>query len=147
MGLDHDPDVVARLASEIREAASVLDELAAVDREEFLADHHRVASAKYHLLVVIEGCLDLANHVISANGYRMPEDYADTFEVLADEDVLDPGFAEELARMAQFRNRLVHVYWDVDDELVHDYIRERREDVRRFLEDLLSRIRDGEDGG
>jgi uncharacterized protein YutE (UPF0331/DUF86 family) len=34
--------------------------------------------------------------------------------------------------MARFRNRLVHVYWDVDDGAVHDYLRESLQDIDDF---------------
>ena len=34
--------------------------------------------------------------------------------------------------MARFRNRLMHLYWEVDDQLVADYLHERLDDFDRF---------------
>jgi len=45
---------------------------------------------------------------------RAPEDYADTFQVLCEAGILPPDFTVELKKMSRFRNRLVHLYWDVD---------------------------------
>jgi uncharacterized protein YutE (UPF0331/DUF86 family) len=48
---------------------------------------------------------------------RSPEDYGDTFKVLDEGGILDEEFATKLVSMARFRNRLVHLYWDVDNVL------------------------------
>jgi len=34
--------------------------------------------------------------------------------------------------MARFRNRLVHVYWDVDDRRVVEYLQESLGDLEQF---------------
>jgi uncharacterized protein YutE (UPF0331/DUF86 family) len=36
--------------------------------------------------------------------------------------------------MARFRNRLVHLYWDVDDARVHEFLRTGVDDMARFGE-------------
>lgn len=108
--------------------------------QEFLADPDKIGNAKYRLIVAIEGCLDLSTHLISRNNLRMPEDYADTFQVLAENGILDEGFADQLGEMARFRNRLVHIYWDVDDAQVHKYLRTEIDDIRRFLDAFLEAL-------
>ena len=42
--------------------------------------------------------------------------------------------------MARFRNRLVHVYWHVDDALVADYMQSRLVDFDHFAA-CLARLR------
>ena len=39
-----------------------------------------------------------------------------------------------LRAMAGFRNRLVHLYWDVDDERVHEYLQESTADLEHFAQ-------------
>ena len=63
----------------------------------------------------------------------MPEDYGDTFRVMAEAGALPPEFSEELVGMGKFRNRLVHLYWEVDDRQVHRLLCERLPDFNRFL--------------
>jgi uncharacterized protein YutE (UPF0331/DUF86 family) len=41
---------------------------------------------------------------------------------------------DPLRAMARFRNRLVHLYWDVDDAGVHDYLQTGLADMERFGE-------------
>lgn len=140
MGLAYDPDRVTKIVSEARQALEVLEEMARLSAEAFVDDRDKVGNAKYTLIVAIEACLDLAHHVISTNDLRMPEDYADAFSILAEEGILETEFADQLGAMARFRNRLVHIYWDIDDEQVHRYIREDVSDVSKFLDTLLDRL-------
>ncbi|WP_226352213.1 MULTISPECIES: DUF86 domain-containing protein [unclassified Pseudonocardia] len=44
-------------------------------------------------------CIDLANHVIAADGHRTPRDYGDAFRVLAEVGVLDDGLAGRIAAL------------------------------------------------
>jgi uncharacterized protein YutE (UPF0331/DUF86 family) len=39
---------------------------------------------------------------------------------------------EPLKAMAKFRNRLVHLYWQVDDRLVAEYLEDSLGDFDRF---------------
>lgn len=129
-----DEDVVTRLISELRRSLDRLKALSQMDQSLFIADPDKVASAKYHFIIAIESAIDLCNHLIARNGYRAPEDYGDTFRVMAEAGALPPAFADELAAMAKFRNRLVHLYWEVDDRQVHAIMQSRLGDLRRFLE-------------
>lgn len=40
--------------------------------------------------------------------------------------------------MSKFRNRLVHVYWDVDDERVHEYMLSCLGDFDEFAKAVAS---------
>ncbi len=68
--------------------------------------------------------IDLANHVIAADGYRVPRDYGDAFRVLAEVGVLDEGLADHMIALAGARNLIVHLYAEVDDERLARVVRE-----------------------
>jgi len=133
-----DQNVLIRIVGELRKGVRRLSALAQVDEDRFVKDDDKVASAKYHFIVAIEACIDLCNHVISRNGLRVPEDYGDTFRVMAEAGALPPEFSEELVGMGKFRNRLVHLYWEVDDRQVHRLLRERLPDFHRFLKAMAN---------
>ncbi len=113
-----------------------LEDLGKLSEAEFAADPHKVGSAKYNLIVAIEGTVDLSNHIISKNAFRTPEDYADTFRVMEEKGVFDTEFTGSLIQMARFRNRLVHIYWDIDDAEIYRIIQTRLQDIRRFLREI-----------
>lgn len=140
MPLEHDPDRVARLRGEARRRLDTLQAMGETQQETFLADEDKVGHAKYALVVAIEACVDLANHLIARNGYRMPDSYAEAFHVLAEEGVLPDDLAEDLAAMARFRNRLIHLYGEVDDELVHGFLRKDVADIDTYLSTLVESL-------
>jgi uncharacterized protein YutE (UPF0331/DUF86 family) len=79
--------------------------------------------------------------LISKRGFRAPEDYGDTFKVLADANVIKKEFALELSKMARFRNRLVHLYWDVDISEVWKIIQSKLEEISRMIIGLQNSLR------
>lgn len=126
---------------EARKALDALYELAKLPREEFLGNKHYVSSAKYNLLVAIEACIDIAYHLISKNRMRLPKDYADSFRVLQENGILDEELTRRLVLMSRFRNRLVHIYWEVDDEVIYSIINENIADIEEFLSRIVEIIK------
>lgn len=57
--------------------------------------------------------------------------------ILEEEGVLSFDLTLKLMDMAKFRNRLVHIYWEMDDELIYDIINQDVNDIRKFLKDYL----------
>ena len=112
LGLKFDKDKVTKLTSESFDALRRLKDLSELSPEDFQADPYKVAAAKYFLVVSIEAAIDIGNHVISLNKLRVPEDYADTFQIVGEVGRFPGEFIEKLKRMARFRNRLVHIYWE-----------------------------------
>jgi len=128
----YNPDKIRKLFSELFNALDKLRELANLSKDEFLRDVHKVASAKYHLLIAIEASIDMCNHVIAQNKLRTPEDYADTFRVLQEVGAFPKDFLPKLIEMARFRNRLVHIYWEVDNEVIYQILKEDISDLEKF---------------
>ena len=117
-----------------------LEDLGTLDGSLFLADPHKIGSAKYHLIVAIEGIVDLCNHIISRNGFRTPEDYSDTIRIMEEHQAFGQEFSETLIKMVRFRNRLVHIYWAIDDKEIYRILIEHLADIRRFLREFGSYI-------
>jgi len=97
---------------------------------------------RHYLLLAVETVLDLGSHVISSEGYEAPANYADIFRVLSDEGVIEPDLADRLMAMARFRNVLVHLYADVDEDRVLRILRESLDDLDSFVRILRNRFRD-----
>ena len=123
----------------LRGYLEVLEGLGAEPKEAFLSNADKIGNAKYHFVVAIECCIDIANHIISSEGYRFPEDNADCFTVLTEEGVLKPEWEETLRAMARFRNRLVHIYWDIDNERIHDYLQGPLGSMEKFRRAVAER--------
>ena len=138
--MEFNSDKVRKITSEMLASIGMLEDLGRLPENEFLSDKHKIASAKYSFLVAIEGAIDLCNHIIAKNALRVPEDYADAFRVLAEHGAFGPEFTTTLVQMARFRNRLVHIYWEVDSHELYGYLRDRLQDIRKFLKEFGSFI-------
>lgn len=120
------------MLSNLRRYVAVLRDLASLPRETFLGNRDKVGNAKYHFVIAIECAIDIANHVIASENYRFPKDNADSFLVLVEAGLVDAGLRDRLRAMARFRNRLVHLYWEVDDPRVWEYLQTSLGDLDAF---------------
>lgn len=138
--MKYDEEKVERFASEIYSSVNELKKLSRLDESDFVSDVYKLNSAKYFLIVGIEAAIDLCNHLISMNKFRQPDGYADTFRVLEEEEIIDSEFADQLEMMARFRNRLVHIYWKIDDEYIYKILNENVDDLDRLVEEITDHL-------
>lgn len=80
-----------------------------------------------------------SNHIIAPENYRFPKDNADSFVVLVERGLVDAELQERLRTMARFRNRLVHLYWDIDDARIHEYLQGSIADLETFAQTIAGR--------
>jgi uncharacterized protein YutE (UPF0331/DUF86 family) len=114
------PEKVTERLEKLREYVTQLNELKTLSKNDF--SKHYANSAKYLFQVAIECCLDIGNHIISSEGFRSPADYQEIFKVLEENRVIPKDFLETAVSMAKFRNRLVHLYWEVDNQKIYEYL-------------------------
>lgn len=132
----YDADRILKLVSTLREAVGHLNRHKASRKDIFLDDPDKIASAKYNFIVAIESAIDICNHLISKNGYRVPEDYADSFAVLGEIGAFSKEEVGVLKEMARYRNRLVHIYWKVEADQVYEILQSRLNDFKVFLDQI-----------
>jgi len=84
------------------------------------------------LHMMIEACIDIANHIISYEGYREPLDNKDVFQILHEEKIINEQLNNRLQKMAQFRNIIVHDYIRVQPEIVYAIIQKHLDDILEY---------------
>ena len=117
----------------IRRFKRDLEEFGRISREAFRTNRERQYAVLHALQSAIEGCLEIASHIVSADRLGAPTDHAHLFTLLEENRVIPSGVAEAMRKMARFRNRIVHLYWDVDLNLVYDYPTGRLGDLDSYL--------------
>jgi uncharacterized protein YutE (UPF0331/DUF86 family) len=129
-------DLIKRRVSEIKNSIEGLESLALLEKDKFLSDSNARDAAKYKLLLAIEASLSICNHINAKISKKVPETYADCFIILGDSGIISSELAEHLAKMAKFRNILIHVYWEIDDSKVYDIINQDLNDLRMYINEL-----------
>lgn len=125
-----DADRLRRLLSVLDGYRGRLAALGDLPLDTFLDDE--AYAGRYLVQAAAQVCIDVANHVIASEGWRVPADYRDAFTVLEEHDALTPELAGRLRALAGLRNRLVHLYDDIDDRLIHDFLQDRLADLEAF---------------
>jgi len=92
------------------------------------------------LQMMIETCVDIAGHIISDKGFRIPKSYADTFKVLLEEKILSRKLSAVMEKMAKFRNIVVHHYDKVDAEIVASILKNDLADFVSYKEAIIELI-------
>lgn len=137
-----------RLRLQFEKLDERVDELrgiAQMERAAFLSDAMLRAAAERLLQVSIQSCLDIGNHLIAELQLRRPSTYGDVFVILGEGGVLPVAFASDLADMARFRNRLVHLYDEVSPTDLYEILQQHLGDFAQFAE-YVTRFADSSGG-
>ncbi|PJA98416.1 MAG: DUF86 domain-containing protein [Ignavibacteriales bacterium CG_4_9_14_3_um_filter_30_11] len=125
-----------KLLSELEEFIKSLEDLLNFSVEEYLDEKRNIYSGRYLLQISIETCINISNHIVSRMKLGLPNEYADAFRLLNKNDIISYELLEKMILMTRFRNRVVHMYWDIDDSYVFDLINNNLKDVIEFKESI-----------
>jgi uncharacterized protein YutE (UPF0331/DUF86 family) len=132
-----DSDLVRRKVTDLDTYLKQLAEYRALDAAAYRADWKTQRIVERTLQLVVEICMDLADHIVSDRQLRVPDTGAAAFRILGEAGVLSDDLAQSLARMVRFRNILVHEYTKLDSDLVLQVLAKGLDDVRRFRDVVL----------
>lgn len=118
-----------------------IQEFSGITVQEYREDWKTQRIVERTLQMMIETCVDIANHIVSDRGMRTPTSYSDTFKVLFENGIIDRDLFDIMEKMAKFRNVVVHQYEGVDAEIVAIILKEHLTDFERFREGVLAYLR------
>jgi uncharacterized protein YutE (UPF0331/DUF86 family) len=129
-----DPEIFQRRLAKLEELLQRLRSMAVTPKASYLGDRGLQAQTERWLHLAAECVLDLAHHLIAERGWRAPSSYRDAIRVLAEAGILDDGLASELEQWAGLRNVLVHLYLDVDHEVIFEILQTDLPQLERFAQ-------------
>jgi uncharacterized protein YutE (UPF0331/DUF86 family) len=110
--------------------------------QQFIESLLHQGSSERFLQLAIESCINIGNRLIALYQFEKPvatpATYADIFKEIGRLGVVDHEFMQRLITMARFRNRLVHLYWEVDPETIYGFIQNNLDDFKRFQKDVVA---------
>jgi len=117
----------------IKEYASIIASIQDECLSRFRNDPIYRGALLHYLYLLADCCIVLAEQVIKEKGLRSPQSYAEGFDILGENKILDPDFAYKFARIAGFRNFLAHDYESVDPDAICSNLAQRLNEVEQFL--------------
>lgn len=92
------------------------------------------------LQILIEHCIDIANHIISDRAMRVPTGYSDAFKVLMENKIIGSNLYVKMDKMAKFRNIIVHQYEKIDPAIVVSILHKNLKDFKKYKEAIQLQI-------
>ncbi len=126
-------DVVLSRIDKLNEYMEFLKSVKDYSKEEYVNTPMVFGSTERFLHLAIECVLDIGNHIISDLRFRKPENNRDIFEILYENKLLPLELKENLCKMAQFRNILVHDYMKLDRGIVYGIVINNLRDLEEFV--------------
>ncbi len=131
------------IESKLERLEGHVDELRKISKSslsEFRKDRVERAAAERFFQMSIEVVIDISSMIISHEDFEKPDSYREMILELGESEILDEDFASNFADIAGFRNILVHQYAEIDEEIVHQKLRENLEDFDEFAKQIATYI-------
>ena len=133
-----DKTLILRKLVELEEYLGQVKEYASITVDRYSKDWKAQRVVERTLQMMIEICADIAGHIISDKGYRVPATYADTFRVLYENGILNKDLFETMEKMAKFRNIIVHHYDKVDTAIVIGILKKDLKDFSAYKDAIIN---------
>lgn len=129
-----------RKLAEVEEYLNQIKEFKDITIEQYSKDWKIQRIIERTIQIMIESCTDIASHIISDRGYRVPKTYGDTFRVLYENGILDEDLFKKMEKMTKFRNIIVHHYDIIDAEIVIGILKKNLDDFLLFKNAILKEL-------
>ncbi len=127
--------ITAKLAN-VKNSLDRLREKQGVELKEFLVNRDIQDIVILNLQTAIQGCVDIASHVISDNDWGVPGSLAGLFDILHEKKVITEDTAKIMRQMVGFRNLIVHEYAKLDMAIVYSVFSSRLSDFTGFMKEV-----------
>lgn len=135
-----DRALIGRKIAEVETYLDQVKEFSKISLTAYRNDWKAQRIVERTLQMLIELCIDIANHLISDKNMRLPTGYADTFKVLMENKVISKELFKRMERMAKFRNIIVHQYEKIDPTIVISILRKDLNDFERYKKAIIKHI-------
>lgn len=124
----------------IPENVEKLEILRGKSLDEFEADFRNVDSALHRLQTSIQALIDIGGYIVASLGLRTPSTNAEVIEILVEKGLIDAKDKDKYIKMIHFRNRVVHLYNDIDIKVLYQIVQEEIGDIKELYLNLLQII-------
>ena len=129
-------DIIVAKMAHIQKNLIRLKEKQGVAAGDFLKDKDIQDIVLLNLQAAIQGCMDIAGHIVSDNNWGVPGSMAGLFDILCEKKAISDGTRKVMRSMVGFRNLIVHEYVELDMRKVYEIFNEKLSDFNGFLKEI-----------
>jgi uncharacterized protein YutE (UPF0331/DUF86 family) len=128
-----DKDLVLTKAGNVKKHLRRVEKKAKTDLKTFLKDLDRQEIIAFNLEVAVQNCIDIAAHIIGAEGLGVPGSTAEMFYLLEENDYLSSEITEKMIKAVGLRNLIAHEYGRIDLEQIYKISQNDYKDLNTYL--------------
>jgi len=136
-------EIEDRISEKIEELERYLREFDTFDIpefEEYVKDIKIKAACERYFEKIVETVISITLLIIREKNLKSPESEEHAFIILAKNNIISNELSEVLRNAKDMRNRIIHDYGDIDDEIVFEAVsREIARDAREFIKQINAR--------
>lgn len=126
--------------TEIKKYQNELRELLNFNDKDILNDSGKMHIAERLLQLIVDTILDINQHFIKELELEVAEDFQSTFYILGKHKVIPEDFANKIAPVVGLRNRVVHRYDTLNENLFIKSLRENYRDFDLYIQIIQKRL-------
>ena len=123
------PDVLVRKLTTLHQLLTDLEPYRQASLPDVISEHYKLERI-LELLVITS--VDILHHLLVERNIS-PTTYRDTFRLAGENGLLPPLLARQLQQAASMRNIIVHLYDQIDYEILKDSIQPALEDFAQVI--------------
>jgi uncharacterized protein YutE (UPF0331/DUF86 family) len=125
-------DILINKFSTVKRCLTRIEDVYA-DGRLFLSDFTKQDSVLLNLQRACEACIDIANYINRHHQFGIPQSSRDSFQLLAQNNILPQPLADKLKKMVGLRNIAVHDYQELNLDIVVHIIQHNLVDFEDFI--------------
>lgn len=91
-----------------------------------------------YLQLIVDAVLDINNHLIKELDLELAKDLKGTFQILADNNILQKEFVQKISGVVGLRNQIVHQYEKIDSQKFISDFRKHNDDFDEYFRQIIS---------
>ena len=136
-----DREVVEQKLESLRRCINRIETKCPVDAATLVADIDLQDVVSLNLSRAVQISVDIGAHLIAGMEVSPPDTMGQTFDLLAQEGVLNKELAGSLKKAVGFRNIAVHSYENINWVIVHSIAKHHLSDFLEFAKIIAGRIK------
>ena len=137
-----DKEFIKNKITFIQEELAFLQKYKSCSLQEIVSDYFKHTIIERILERIINDAIDINQHIISEKSKKeIPNDYKETFLLLAVLKVLPLKFADNISKSIGLRNILTHNYRKLDEKLFYNSIKSCLIDYNKYCEIVLRYVK------
>jgi len=114
----------------------ILEELRNYEIDKFLTDLKLLSIAERNIQVCTEFIVDFSSYILSKLKVDVPDTYREIVRKVREEGIIDENLEKKLQGIVGLRNIIVHMYTDIDAEIIYDNL----EDIIQTLREAAAKL-------